>query len=85
MALKKKKRSKIKKKTSSFAKIASLTTTSISSALSNYKKKKELDKIKEIRLQKLEEKNQIIKDRKDLKAWEERLNKESNKIKFSDE
>ena len=53
MALKKKKKSKLKKKTGSFAKIASLTTSSISSALSNYKKKKELDKIKEIRLQKL--------------------------------
>ena len=45
MALKRKKKSKVKKKTGSFAKIAALTTSSISSALSNYKKLKELDKI----------------------------------------
>ena len=37
----KKKKKKIKKKNNGFAKIASLTTRSLSSALSNYKKKKE--------------------------------------------
>ena len=35
----KKKKTKIKKKTNGLAKIASLTTSSLSSALSNYKKK----------------------------------------------
>ena len=49
---------------------------------SNYKKNKELNKIRLIKLQKLEDKNQILKERKELKIWEERLGKESNKIKF---
>ena len=56
--LKKKKKTKIKKKVG-LAKIATLTTKSLSNALSNYKKNKELEKIKIIKLQKLEEKNEI--------------------------
>ena len=36
----KKKKTKIKKKTNGLAKIATLTTSSLSNALSNYKKKK---------------------------------------------
>ena len=62
-----------------------MTTKSISSAFSNYKKNKELEKIRIIKLQKIEEKNEILKERKDLKIWEERLNKESNKIKLHEE
>ena len=50
----KKKKTKIKNKTNGLAKIASLTTSSLSNALSNYKKKKEQEKIKAIKLQKLE-------------------------------
>ena len=68
------------KKKKGLAKIATLTTKSISNAFSNYKKNKELEKIRIIKLEKLEEKNQILKERKDLKLLEERLNKESNKL-----
>ena len=46
----KKKKTKIKKKTNGLAKIASITTSSLSSALTNYKKKKEQEKIKAIKL-----------------------------------
>ena len=85
MALKRKKKIKNKKNTVGIAKIASFTTNSISSAFSNYKKNKELNKIKAIKLQKLEERNSFLKERKELKAWEERLNKESNKIKLNED
>ena len=85
MAYKKKKKTKIKKDSGGLAKIATFTTKSISSALSNYKKNKEQNKIRAIKLQKLEEKNSILKERKDLKIWEERLIKESNKIKLSEQ
>ena len=67
MRVKKKIKKKTIKKNNSLAKIATLTTKSLSSAFSNYKKNKELEKIKEIKLQKLEEKNLILKERKDLK------------------
>ena len=83
--IKKKKKTKIKKDSGGLAKIATFTTKSISSALSNYKKNKEQNKIRAIKLQKLEEKNSILKERKDLKIWEERLIKESNKIKLSEQ
>ena len=46
MAHKKKKKLKNKKNTVGIAKIAAFTTNSISSAFSNYKKNKELNKIK---------------------------------------
>ena len=36
-------------------------------------------------MEKLQEKNQILKERKDLKIWEERLIKESNKLKFGED
>ena len=81
----KKKKTKIKKKTNGLAKIASLTTSSLSSALSNYKKKKEQEKIKAIKLQKLEERNSYQKEKKELKLWEDRLNKESSKIRSNEE
>ena len=42
----KKKKTKIKKKTNGLAKIATLTTSSLSNALSNYKKKKNKKKSK---------------------------------------
>ena len=82
MTIKKKNKKKNKKKVGGLAKIASLTTTSITSALTNYKKNKELNKIKEIKLKKIEEKNSIIKERKELKNWEERLNKLENKLEI---
>ena len=56
----KKKQNKIKKKkiknNIELAKIATLTTKSISNAFSNYKKNKRLNKIRTIKLQKLEDK-----------------------------
>ena len=55
---------KIKKKNNWLAKIASFTTSSLSSALTNYKKKKEQEKIKAIKLQKLEERNSYQKEKK---------------------
>ena len=85
MTKKKKKNSKSNSNNAGLTKIATLTTKSISSAFTNYKKNKELEKIRIIKLQKLEEKNQVLKDRKNLKNWEERLNKESNKIKINED
>ena len=82
--LKKKNKKKINKKPK-LTGIANLTTKSLSNVISNYKKNKELEKIKNIKLQKLEEKNKIIKEKKELKIWEDRLNKESNKIKFNED
>ncbi len=83
--VRKKNKTKASKKKVGLAKIATITTKSFSNALSNYKKNKELEKIKIIKLQKLEEKNEILKEKKDLKVWEERLTKESNKIKLIEE
>ena len=66
MVKRKKKNSKTLKNNNGLAKIATITTKSLSNAFSNYKKNKELGKIKAIKLQKLEEKNQLFKERKDL-------------------
>ena len=49
---------------------------------SNYKKNQKLKKIKEIKLKKLQENNQIIKEKKELRIWEDKLKKEENKIKI---
>ena len=74
------------KKSTGIVKISNLAPKSfLSNAFSNYKKNKELNKIKAIKLEKLKEKNQILKERKDLKVWEERLIKESNRLKFSED
>ena len=76
------KKNKIKKNKNGLAKIANLTTISLSNVILNYKKNKELKKIKDIKLQKLSDKNQILKEKKDLKIWEEKISKESRKIKL---
>ena len=65
----------IRKKNNGLANIASITTKSISNAISNYRKKKELEKIKSIKLSKLSEKNEIQKERKELKNLEEKISK----------
>ena len=65
---------KIKNKKSSNVSIFS--SKSFKNVLKNYKKNKEQKKIKEIKLQKLAENNQILKDRKELRSLEERLAKE---------
>ena len=58
----KKTKQKNSKKSSGIAKISNLAPKSfLSNAFSNYKKKKELNKFKDIKLEKLKEKNQIIK------------------------
>ena len=85
MPRKKTKQKKINK-ANGIVKITNLAPKSfLSNAFSNYKKNKELNKIKAIKLEKLQEKNQILKERKDLKVWEERLIKESNKLKFTED
>ena len=60
----KKKKTQIKKKTNGLAKIATLTTSSLSSALSNYKKKKEQEKIKAIKFKNLRKEILIKRKRK---------------------
>ena len=72
------KRKKVKDKSSGLAKLASITTKSLSSAITNYKKNQEIKKIKEIKLKKLQENNQIIKEKKELRIWEDKLRKEEN-------
>lgn len=79
------KKIKLKKNKSGLVKIATLTTKSFSNVISNYKKNKELKRIKDIKLQKLSDKNQILKEKKDLKIWEEKISKESRKIKLYEE
>ena len=55
------------RKNNGLAKIASITTKSLSSAFVNFKKNQELKKIKEIKLKKLSENNEVIRERKELK------------------
>ena len=62
------------------AKIATITTKSLSSAFINFKKNQELKKIKEIKLKKLQENNELIKEKKELKIWEEKLKKEESTL-----
>ena len=61
-------------------KIAVFTTKSLSKVITNFKKKQEIKKLKEIKLRKLSENNQIIKVKKELKIWEEKLKKEETRI-----
>ena len=63
---KKKKKIKSSKNKSNLTKLASITTSTLSSAYSKYKKNLEKKKIKEIKLKKLEEKNEILKEQKEL-------------------
>ena len=70
MALKNKKkivRVKTQKNSSSFSKLASITTDSLTNVYSKYKRNLEKKKIKEIKLKKLEEKSEILKQQKELK------------------
>ena len=71
MTKKKSIRSKIKKKkvkqNNGLAKIATITTKSLSSAFINFKKNQEIKKIKEIKLKKLQENNNLIKEKKRIK------------------
>ena len=82
MPLKKKKKiiktkTKSKKNSESgLTKFASLTTSSLSKAITNFKKNQEIKKIKEIKLKKLEENNQILKEKKELRIWEDKIQKE---------
>ena len=41
----------------------------------NFKKNQELKKIKEIKLKKLQENNEIIKEKKEIKIWEGKIKK----------
>ena len=73
---KKKKKIKLKKEKKGLSKITNFTTKSISSAFINFKKNQQIKKNKEIKLKKLQENNDLIKEKKELKLWEEKLKKE---------
>ena len=83
MPRKKKIKLKVKKdktvKNNGLSKIAKITTKSLSAAFTSFKKKQELKRIKDIKLKKLQENNDLIKEKKELKIWEEKLKKEDNK------
>ena len=64
-------------------KIANFTTKSISTALI-VKKSQERKKIREIKLKKLQENNQILKERK-IKNLEEKIDKENHKLRLKEE
>ena len=79
MPYKKKIKKKVVTNNNGFKKIATLTSNSISNAFSNYKKNKELEKIQEIKSQKLKERNQLQKERKELKnCFNFRISKSNN-------
>ncbi len=79
--IKPKAKNKILKKKISLSKIAIITTRSFHGAIKNFQKKKELKRIREIRLKKLEEKNDFLKEKKDLKIWEDKLRKKDSKLR----
>ena len=67
--IKKKTKQKNSKNKVGIVKITNLAPKSfLSKAFSNYKKNKELNKIKAIKLEKLKEKNQILRERKELQS-----------------
>ena len=72
-------------KNNSFTKLATITTKSLSNAFVNFKKNQEIKKIKEIKLKKLQENSDLIRQKKELKIWEEKLKKEDNKLKSKEE
>ena len=82
---KKNSKRKIKSNENGLTKLATLTTKSLSNAYSNYKKRQELNKIKEIKLKKLQENNEIIREKKELRIFEEKLKKEDTKLRFKEE
>ena len=57
--------------------ISIFSSSTIKNAYSNFKKNQEKKKIKQTKLKKIAENNQIIKEKKELKTWEEKLNKET--------
>ena len=57
------------KKNNGLAKIATITTKSLSNAFESFKKNQEIKKIKEIKLKKLQENNNLIKEKKELKIY----------------
>ena len=76
-----KKKIKTKKEKKGLSNITKLTTKSLSSVFVNFKKNQKIKKIKEIKLKKLQEKNDLFKEKKELKIWEEKLKKEDNKLR----
>ena len=61
----------------------SIASYNLKKVFSNFKKNKEKQRNKKVKLKNLAESNQILKDRKELRLWEERLSKESYKLKNS--
>ena len=62
------------------SKITNFTTRSFTNVFANFKKNQELKKIKEIKLKKLQENNDLIKEKKELKIWEEKLIKAKKEL-----
>ena len=83
--IKTKSRKKSNPKKNGLAKIATITTKSLSNAYVNFKKNQELKKIKEIKLKKLQENNELLREKKEIKIWEEKLKKEDNKLKLKED
>ena len=72
---KREKKIKTKKEKKGLSKLTSFTTKSLSSAYINFKKNQELKKIREIKLRKLQENNNLVKEKKELRNLEEKLKK----------
>ena len=72
---KKKKKIRAKVEKEGLVGLTNFTTKSLSGAFIKFKKKQELKKIKEIKLKKLQENNALVKEKKELKIWEEKLKK----------
>ena len=83
--IKKKKKIKTKKEKKGLSKLTNFTTKSLSGAFLNFKKNQELKKIKEIKLKRIQENNSLVKERKELKIWEEKLKKEENKLRSKED
>ena len=83
--IKKKKTKKIKEKKKGLSSLTKFTTKSLSGAFYNFKKKQEQKKIKDIKLKNLQENNTLIKERKELRIWEEKLKKEDIKLRSKED
>ena len=64
------KRKRNQESTGGLTKLATITTRSLSSAITNFKKNQEQKKIKEIKLKKLQESNDLTKEKKELNITE---------------
>ena len=82
---KKKKIKKTKEKKKGLSSLTKFTTKSLSGAFLNFKKKQEQKKIKDIKLKNLQENKTLMKERKELRIWEEKLKKENIKSRTKED